>query len=74
MPQHRPINELGGDNFGWLKARHHFAAGVATNNPAHTALKNLIVWNDDGIKPGKPALTVEVNMSIEVASQNWTRR
>jgi redox-sensitive bicupin YhaK (pirin superfamily) len=52
MLQHRPIKELGGGNYGWLKARHHFAVGLATDNAAHTALGNLIVWNDDEIKPG----------------------
>lgn len=52
MIQHRPINELGGGDFGWLKARHHFAVGGSHDNPAHTALGNLIVWNDDQIQPG----------------------
>jgi len=48
LRQHR---ELGGGDFGWLKAKHHFAVDVH-GNPAHRALGALIVWNDDEIAPG----------------------
>jgi hypothetical protein len=25
MIEHRPFNELGGEDHGWLKAKHHFS-------------------------------------------------
>jgi redox-sensitive bicupin YhaK (pirin superfamily) len=43
--------ELGGGDFGWLKALHHFAIGES-GNPAHGPIGGLIVWNDDEIAPG----------------------
>jgi len=39
------------ENLGWLKALHHFYVG-ARSNPAHEALGNLYVWNDDELAPG----------------------
>jgi quercetin 2,3-dioxygenase len=47
----RPRAELGGGDFGWLRAKHHFAVDVK-GNPAHGPLGSLIVWNDDQIAPG----------------------
>ena len=52
MIEHRPSVELGGGNYGWLKALHHFAIG-AHGNPAHRSIGNLYVWNDDEIAPGR---------------------
>jgi redox-sensitive bicupin YhaK (pirin superfamily) len=52
MIEHRPSAELGGGNYGWLKALHHFAIG-AHGNPAHRSIGNLYVWNDDEIAPGR---------------------
>jgi redox-sensitive bicupin YhaK (pirin superfamily) len=49
--EHRPVSELGGGDHGWLKALHHFHIGDV-GNPAHKALGNLYVWNDDEIAPG----------------------
>lgn len=51
MIEHRKFLELGGDNLGWLKTKHHFAIG-RHGNPAHTALGNLYVLNDDEIAAG----------------------
>jgi len=51
MLQHRPLAEIGGDDLGWLKAKHHFAIG-RHGNPAHGAIGNLIVLNDDEIAAG----------------------
>ena len=51
MIEHRPVSELGGGDFGWLKALHHFHIGNH-GNPAHKALGNLYVWNDDELAPG----------------------
>jgi redox-sensitive bicupin YhaK (pirin superfamily) len=51
MIEHRPKSELGGGDFGWLKALHHFHIG-GFGNPAHRALGNLYVWNDDTLAPG----------------------
>ena len=51
MIEHRPVSELGGGDHGWLKALHHFHIGDV-GNPAHKALGNLYVWNDDEIAPG----------------------
>jgi redox-sensitive bicupin YhaK (pirin superfamily) len=47
----RPRAELGGGDFGWLQALHHFAIGES-GNPAHGPIGDLIVWNDDEIAPG----------------------
>ena len=51
MIEHRPVSELGGGDLGWLQALHHFHVG-GHGNPAHKALGNLYVWNDDDIAPG----------------------
>jgi quercetin 2,3-dioxygenase len=50
MLQLRTLETLGGGDFGWLKARHHFAVDER-GNPAHTRLGSLVVWNDDEIAP-----------------------
>ena len=51
MLQRRSWTDLGGGDFGWLKAKHHFAF-AGHGNPAHGPLGSLIVWNDDEIAPG----------------------
>ncbi len=46
----RPFDSLGGDNHGWLDAKHHFSfAGYYDENRVHWG--NLRVWNDDTIQP-----------------------
>jgi len=47
----KPYDEIGGGDFGWLKAKHHFAI-AGHGNPTHTPLGNLYVLNDDEIAPG----------------------
>jgi hypothetical protein len=48
--QVRTRETLGGGDYGWLNARHHFAIGER-GNPAHSRLGGLVVFNDDGIAP-----------------------
>ena len=50
MIEHRPFNQLGGENHGWLKAKHHFSfAGYG--DAARMGWGALRVWNDDEIAP-----------------------
>jgi redox-sensitive bicupin YhaK (pirin superfamily) len=51
MLQVRPSPTLDGGDFGWLKAKHHFAV-TSDGNPANGPLGPLVVWNDDEIAPG----------------------
>src|ERR1700745_3932218 len=51
MLQTRPSSTLASGDFGWLKAKHHFAVGPA-GNPANRPLGALVVWNDEEIAPG----------------------
>jgi redox-sensitive bicupin YhaK (pirin superfamily) len=46
----RSFEDIGGLHAGWLQAKHHFAIGPY-GNPAHKAVGNLIVLNDDEIAP-----------------------
>ena len=46
----KSFEEISGFDAGWLKAKHHFAIGPY-GNPAHKAVGNLIVLNDDEIAP-----------------------
>lgn len=51
MIELRPFAELGGEDHGWLDARHHFSFA----NYFHAERMNwgnLRVWNDDAIAPG----------------------
>jgi redox-sensitive bicupin YhaK (pirin superfamily) len=50
MIERRPFAELGGENHGWLDAKHHFSfAGYQNRNRMHWGA--LRVWNDDTIAP-----------------------
>ena len=51
MLQLRIWESLSGGNYGWLKARHHFAVD-ARGASVHGPLGSLVVWNDDEIAPG----------------------
>ena len=51
MLQIRPASTLDGADFGWLKAKRHFAVGPE-GNPANAPLGALVIWNDDEIAPG----------------------
>ncbi len=56
MIELRPFNSLGGENHGWLDAKHHFSF-ANYHDPARMQWGNLRVWNDDAIAPntGFPA-------------------
>jgi redox-sensitive bicupin YhaK (pirin superfamily) len=50
MIELRPFASLGGENHGWLDAKHHFSfAGY--HDPARMHWGKLRVWNDDTIAP-----------------------
>jgi redox-sensitive bicupin YhaK (pirin superfamily) len=50
MIERRSFEELGGDDHGWLKTKHHFSfAGYY--DPARMSWGALRVWNDDEIAP-----------------------
>ena len=50
MIERRPFNDLGGEDHGWLKAKHHFSfAGY--QDPSRMRWGSLRVWNDDEIAP-----------------------
>jgi hypothetical protein len=56
--EHRPHATLGGDNHGWLKAKHHFSfAGYHDPNRMNWGM--LRVWNDDEI-PAKTGFRIIV--------------
>jgi redox-sensitive bicupin YhaK (pirin superfamily) len=56
MIELRPFKSLGGENHGWLDARHHFSF-ADYHDPARLHWGSLRVWNDDTIQPrtGFPA-------------------
>ena len=48
MIERRPFNQLGGEDHGWLKAKHHFPfAGYG--DATRMGWGSLRVWNDDEI-------------------------
>lgn len=51
MIEVRPFASLGGENHGWLDAKHHFSF-ANYQDPARDHWGNLRVWNDDRIAPG----------------------
>lgn len=51
MIELRPFAELGGENHGWLNAKHHFSF-ANYHDPSRMNWGNLRVWNDDTIQPG----------------------
>jgi redox-sensitive bicupin YhaK (pirin superfamily) len=51
MIERRPFESLGGADFGWLKAKHHFSFGHY-RDPSRVHWGALRVWNDDIIAPG----------------------
>jgi redox-sensitive bicupin YhaK (pirin superfamily) len=50
MIELRPFKSLGGENHGWLDARHHFSFANYLD-PARMGWGSLRVWNDDTIAP-----------------------
>lgn len=51
MIERRPFESLGGDNHGWLNAKHHFSF-ANYYDPKRMSWGNLRVWNDDEIAAG----------------------
>ncbi|BAK65910.1 pirin-related protein [Sphingobium sp. SYK-6] len=51
MIELRPFESLGGENHGWLDAKHHFSF-ANYQDPRRVHWGNLRVWNDDTIQPG----------------------
>ena len=66
MLEHRFKADLGGGDYGWLKARHHFKV-TADGNPTHRPLGALVVWNDDEIAPGT-GFSMHGHESMEIVS------
>ena len=58
----RSFGDISGLDVGWLQAKHHFAIGPY-GNPAHKAVGNLIVLNDDEIAPTKDLASIATKMS-----------
>ena len=50
MIELRPFKGLGGENHGWLDAKHHFSF-ANYHDPARMGWGALRVWNDDTIQP-----------------------
>ena len=50
MIELRPFASLGGENHGWLDAKHHFSF-ANYHDPKRVHWGNLRVWNDDTIAP-----------------------
>ncbi|MBB6124529.1 pirin family protein [Sphingobium subterraneum] len=50
MIELRPFASLGGENHGWLNAKHHFSF-ANYRDPARMNWGSLRVWNDDVIAP-----------------------
>jgi len=51
MIELRPFESLGGENHGWLDAKHHFSF-ANYHDASRVNWGNLRVWNDDTIAPG----------------------
>jgi redox-sensitive bicupin YhaK (pirin superfamily) len=64
MIERRPFNELGGEDHGWLKAKHHFSFATRGDH-SPKGWGSLRMWNDDEIAPnaGFP-LHAHANMEI----------
>src|ERR1700687_2057927 len=50
MIERRPLGSLGGENHGWLDAKHHFSF-ADYRDPERMGWGKLRVWNDDTIAP-----------------------
>ncbi|MGH7027077.1 pirin family protein [Brevundimonas sp.] len=51
MIERRPFGDLGGEDHGWLNAKHHFSF-ANYYDPKRMGWGSLRVWNDDEIAPG----------------------
>ncbi len=50
MIERRPFESLGGENHGWLDAKHHFSF-ANYHDPERMGWGAIRVWNDDAIAP-----------------------
>jgi redox-sensitive bicupin YhaK (pirin superfamily) len=66
MLQLRSFEDISSLDAGWLKAKHHFAIGPY-GNPAHQAIGNLIVLNDDEIAP-HTGFGLHPHQNVEIVS------
>jgi len=66
MLQLRSFEDISSLDAGWLKAKHHFAIGPY-GNPAHKAIGNLIVLNDDEIAP-HTGFGLHPHQNVEIVS------
>ena len=66
MLQLKSFDDISGVDAGWLKAKHHFAIGPY-GNPAHQAVGNLIVFNDDEIAP-RTGFGLHQHENVEIVS------
>ena len=62
----KSFEDISGLDAGWLKAKHHFAIGPY-GNPAHKAVGNLIVFNDDEIAP-RTGFDLHHHENVEIVS------
>jgi redox-sensitive bicupin YhaK (pirin superfamily) len=62
----KSFDDISGVDAGWLKAKHHFAIGPY-GNPAHQAVGNLIVFNDDEIAP-RTGFGLHQHENVEIVS------
>jgi quercetin 2,3-dioxygenase len=62
----KSFDDISGVDAGWLKAKHHFAIGPY-GNPAHQAIGNLIVFNDDEIAP-RTGFDLHQHENVEIVS------
>jgi redox-sensitive bicupin YhaK (pirin superfamily) len=62
----KSFDDISGVDAGWLKAKHHFAIGPY-GNPAHQAIGNLIVFNDDEIAPRR-GFDLHQHENVEIVS------
>ncbi len=52
MMEHRPAEQRGAANFGWLESRHTFSFG-RYYDPNHLGFSDLLVINEDRVQPGR---------------------
>ncbi len=62
----KPYDEIGGGDFGWLKAKHHFAI-AGHGNPIHRPIGTLYVLNDDAVAPGT-GFPMHPHANVEIIS------
>ena len=64
MIDHRPFAGLPSADVGWLSARHHFPVD-GRQDPKHTPVKSLYVWNDDTFAP-RHGFPLHYHQNVEI--------